>query len=106
MLSVTDFDLKGTTSEVRVHVGDRFGHAACWSIAKCSFSSKFSKSFDHHGKRKKAIVKKIVSKVKQPEHPWGSVRNIVEYVMANACEDGCVKVANVKSAMSRPLNVR
>ena len=44
--------------------------------------------------------------MKQPEHPRRSVRNIVEYVMGKACEDGCVKVANVKSAKSRSLNVR
>ena len=99
MLSVPDFDPKGTISKVRVHVGARFGHTACWSIAKCSFSSKFSKSFDDHGKTKKKIVKKIVSKMKKkPEHIRRSVRNFVEYVIDNACEVGCVKVANVKSA--------
>ena len=53
MLSVTDFDPKGTTSEVRVHAGAKLGHTGCWSIAKCRFSTKFSKSFDHHGKTKK-----------------------------------------------------
>ena len=35
MLSVTDFDPKGTISEVRVHAGAKFGHTGCWSIAKC-----------------------------------------------------------------------
>ena len=51
MLSVTDFDPRGTISEVRVHAGALFGHAGCWSIAKCNrFSTKFSRSFDHHGK--------------------------------------------------------
>ena len=62
MLSVTDFDPKGTISEVRVHAGAKFRHTKCWSIAKCGFSMKFSKSFDHHGKTKNEIVKKLVSK--------------------------------------------
>ena len=35
MLSVTDFDPKGTISEVRVNAGAKFGHTGCWSIAKC-----------------------------------------------------------------------
>ena len=35
MLSVTDFDPKGTISEVRVHAGAKFGQTGCWSIAKC-----------------------------------------------------------------------
>ena len=38
MLSVIDFDPKGTISEVRVHAGAKFGHTGCWSIAKCSQS--------------------------------------------------------------------
>ena len=40
MLSITDFDPKGTISEVRVHAGAKFGHTGCWSIAKCSQSSR------------------------------------------------------------------
>ena len=40
MLSVTDFDPKGTISEVRVHAGAKFGHTGCWSIAKCSQRSR------------------------------------------------------------------
>ena len=70
MLSVTDFDPKGTISEVRVHAGAKFGHTGCWSIAKCRFCTKFSKSFDHH-----AETKKIVSKIeKKTEHYRTSVR--------------------------------
>ena len=30
MLSVTDFDPKGTTSKVRVYTGATFGHTGCW----------------------------------------------------------------------------
>ena len=56
MLSVTDFDPKGTISEVRVHGGAKFGHAGRWSIAKCRFSTKGS--FDRHGKAEKENVKK------------------------------------------------
>ena len=41
MLSVTDFDPKGTIqSEVRVHGGAKFGHAGRWSITKCRFSTR------------------------------------------------------------------
>ena len=76
MLSVTDFDPKGTISEVRVHAGLYFGHTGCWSIAKCSQIScrnytggfrswppatcKFStrRSFDHHGKGNGNFVQK------------------------------------------------
>ena len=67
MLSVTVFDPKGAISEVRVHAhcgaGALFGYTGCWSIAKwCSwFSTKFSRSLDHHGKTKEEL-KKIVSK--------------------------------------------
>ena len=32
MLSVMDFNLKGTISEVRVHTDAPFGHMGCWSI--------------------------------------------------------------------------
>ena len=46
VLSVTDFDPKGTISEIRVHSVARFGHAERWSIAKWKFSTKGL--FDHH----------------------------------------------------------
>ena len=36
MLSVKDFDPKGTISEVRVHAPLYFGHTGCLSIAKCN----------------------------------------------------------------------
>ena len=36
--------------------------------------------------------------MKKPEHPRRSVRNNDEYVIDYACEDGCVKVENVKTA--------
>ena len=39
--------------------------------------------------------------MKKPEHPWRPVRKIDGYVINYACEDGCVKVENVKSAKSR-----
>ena len=35
--------------------------------------------------------------MKKPERPRGSVRKIDEDVFDYACEDACVKVANVKS---------
>ena len=57
MLSVTDFDPKGTISEVGVHAGAKFGHTGSWSIAKCRFCTKFSKSLDHHGETKKIVSK-------------------------------------------------
>ena len=60
MLSVTDFNPKGTISEFRVHADTKFGHAGRWSIAKCRFSTKGS--FDHHGKAEKESVMKVVSK--------------------------------------------
>ena len=34
MLSVRNFEPKGTISEVSVHAGAKFGHTGCWSIAK------------------------------------------------------------------------
>ena len=34
MLSVRDFEPKGTISKVWVHAGAKFGHTGCWSIAK------------------------------------------------------------------------
>ena len=51
-LSVTDFNPKGTISEVRVHTG-LYLVTGCWSITKYSristkFSSSSSRSFDHH----------------------------------------------------------
>ena len=92
-------------SEVRVHGCTKFGYAGRWSIAKCRFSTKGS--FDHHGKAEKGNVKMKFWKMKKPEHPRGSgsVRKIDEYVIDDACEDGCVKVENVKSAKTRFLNV-
>ena len=75
MLSVTDFDPRGTISEVRVHGGAEFGHAGQWSIGKCRFSSK--KLFDHHGKAENEHVKKEFRKWKKPEHPRRSVRKMM-----------------------------
>ena len=107
MLSVTDFNPNGTISEVRVHAGDLFGHTGRWPIAKRSrFSTKLSRSFDHHGNRsfdhhgetKKELLKQIVSRnEKKPGRPQRSVRKIDEYVIDYVCEDACVKFANVKS---------
>ena len=96
MLSVMDFNPKGTISQVRVHGGNKFGHAGRWSIVKCRFSTKGS--FDHHGKAEKENVKKWFGKGKKPEHPRRSVRKNDEYVIDYACEDVCVKVENVKTA--------
>ena len=45
-------------------------------------------------KNRKTIVPK---NAKQPERPRRSVKNIDKYVINYACEDACVKVANVKS---------
>ena len=102
-LSVTDFDPKGTISEVRVHAKLYLG-TRCWSIAKYSristkFSSLSSRSFDHRGKTKKETVKNTSKneKKKTPERPRRSARKIDEHVIDYACEDACVKVANVKS---------
>ena len=68
-LSVQDFDPKGTSSKVRVHAGLYLG-TGCWSIAKNSristkFSSSSSRSFDHHSKTKKEIVKNAFEKWKK-----------------------------------------
>ena len=52
MFSVTEFDSKGTISEVRVHSRAKFWHRGYGSIAKCRFSTMSSKFFDHHGKAK------------------------------------------------------
>ena len=46
-----------------------------------------SRSFDHHGKTKKEVVKNSFEKIKKPERPWRSVRTIDEYVIDYACED-------------------
>ena len=46
MLSVTDFEPKGTISEVRVHAGAKFGHTGCWSIAKCSHTGTAQVDFE------------------------------------------------------------
>ena len=98
MLSITDFDPKGTISEARVHAGATFGHTGCWLIAKCRFSMKLSRSFDHHGKTLKEMVKKKISKMKiKSWRARRSVRKIDEYVIDYACEGACVKVANVMS---------
>ena len=58
MLSVMDFDPMETISEIRVHAGAIFGPTEVRSIAKCRFPMNFWKSFDHHGKAKKEMVKK------------------------------------------------
>ena len=44
--------------------------------------------------------------MKKPEHPRRSVSKNDEYVNDYACEDGCVKVENVKTAKTRCLKVR
>ena len=43
--------------------------------------------------------------MKKPEHPRRSVRKNDEYVIDYTCEDGCVKVENVKTAKTRWLKV-
>ena len=105
---LTDFDPKRTISEVRVHDCATFGHTGCWSITKRRFSTKLSKSFDHHGKTKKEIVqKKKLRKMKKKT--WTSLEiceKIDEYVIDYACEDASVKVAKVKSVKTWWLNVR
>ena len=108
MLSVTDFDPKGTISKVRVHGGTKFVHAGRWSIAKCRFSAKGL--FDHHGKAENENVKeKVVSK---NEKTWTS-SEICEKkwwthyrLRMRWCENSCVKVENVKTAKTRRLKVR
>ena len=96
MLSVTDFDPKGTISEVRV----KFGHAGRWSIAKCRFSTKGS--FDHHGKAEKENVKKLFRKMKKNLNILGDLREKNdEHIIDYACEDGLEKVENVKTAKTR-----
>ena len=63
MLSVTDFDQRGTISDVWVHAVALFWHTGCRSIATCSrYSTKFSRSFDHHGKTKKELFKNSFEK--------------------------------------------
>ena len=98
MLSVTKFEPKRNISEVRVHASALFGRTG--SIAKCSrCSTKFSRSFDHHGKTEKELLKIVtVSKnEKKSEHPPRPVRKIDEDVFDYACEGAYVKIANVKS---------
>ena len=63
----------------------------CWLIAKCRFSTKFSRLFDHHGKTKKETVKNDFERWKKPECPRRSARKIDQYVIDCACEDACVK---------------
>ena len=95
MLSVmiTDFDIKGTISEVRVHAGAKFGHTGGWSIAKCSQSSPRNytggfrswlpatcrlstrRSFDHHGKEYSNFVQRRVSK---NEKKWNLFVSLID----------------------------
>ena len=49
------------------------------------------------GHGRKEIVKSSLKKGKKPECPRRSVRKTDVYVIDYACEDACVKVANVKS---------
>ena len=50
-------------SEVRVHAGALFEHPGWWSIAKCSRRfTKFSWSFNHHGKSEKEMLKNCFEK--------------------------------------------
>ena len=79
MLSVTDFNPKGTISEFGAHAGTKFEHAERWSIAKCRFSTKGS--FDHHGKAEKENVKKEFREIKKPEHPRRSVRKLMNTLL-------------------------
>ena len=61
------FDPKGTIFEVRVHTGLYLG-TGCWSIAKYSriFATFLSsRSFDHHCKTKKQIIKNTFEKWKK-----------------------------------------
>ena len=71
-----------------------FGHTGCWSIAKCRFSAKFSKSFDHHGKTRKEMFKKEFRKRprEKPELPRRSVSNFNQAVFDYVLENACVKV--------------
>ena len=49
-------------------------------------------------KLKKKTYKISFEKCKKPEHTRRSVRKNEEYVIDYACEDGCVKVDNAKTA--------
>ena len=55
---------------------------------KCRFSTKFSKSFDHHGETKKEMLKdgkKLFRKMKKkPEWPRTFARIIYEYQQAQS----------------------
>ena len=63
-----------------------------------SRATKFSRSFDHHGKTKEEL-KNIFSKIEnKPERPR-SVRKIDGFVIYYASEDACVKFANLKSVI-------
>ena len=95
MLSVTRFRPKRNHFDSQSSRRAKFGHTGCWSIAKRRFSTKFSKSFAHLGKRND---KKIVSKnEKKPEGLGDLWKKIDEYIIDHAWEDGCVKIANMKS---------
>ena len=104
MLSVTDFDSKGTISEVRVHGGANLDMLDAGRSPNAD-----SPPRDHlitMVKLKKKTYKKVVSKNEKPEHPRWSVRKNDDYVMDYTCEDGCVKVENLKTAKTRLLKVR
>ena len=95
MLSVSDFDPKGTISEVRVHAGGKFGHTGLLSIGKCSQSSRrkdtggfrswptatcrFStrRSFDHHGKENSNSVKKCF----ENEKKWNLFVSLIDLIV-------------------------
>ena len=55
---------KGTISEVRVHAGAKFGHTGCWSIAKCSQSSRriYTGGFRSWGQRSDEAIKPVYCK--------------------------------------------
>ena len=112
MLSVTDFDPKETSSEVRVHVGlyldildaDQSPNAdrAHAGTSQVDFKADFpppaactKRSFDHHGKGNgKFVLKKRVSK---NEKKVVSLIDLKEMKTRNDCEIACdcVKRANV-----------
>ena len=87
MLSVTDFDPKGTISEVRVHAGlyldildaDRSPHAA---DTPQSSPGRLIIYIITMAKLKKKLLKIVSKNEDKLERPWRSVRKIHEYVIA------------------------
>ena len=124
MLKVVDFDPQGTIFEVRVHAGAKFGHTGCWSISKCSKSSRrnytgrfrswppatcsFSTRRSLITMVKETVIYKSVSKkwkkmkLVRLSHWYDSDENAIDCEIA--CD--CVKRANVVLGLCKVIFAR